>query len=502
MKSRQTLLHSALATVMAALVVQPAPVLAASHREAPITALDQKADITDWFAFVSPEHPDRVIMILNVDPFLEPSNGPNYFPFDPGILYEMKIDNTNDGVEDITFQFRFKTEIRSPGTFTGFVGNLAGIPPITALDGVGSEGLNLRQSYSVTMVTKNNREDLTNGQTLFAVPTNVGPRTMPNYDQLRQQGVYTLLNGIRVFAGTVADPFFIDLGAAFDSLNFRQAAGGGVLSAAVDADDHSNYAPNTLAGFNVNSIVLEVPITMLTSDGVVHGPGDKQAVIGTYGTTSRRKLNVLLSYGADDTEGPFGWRQVQRLGNPLINELIIGTGSKDRFSMDYPVNDMQFSNYFLNPQLAQIFASIGIPVPPAPRTDLMVLFQYMAPICPGCGAADAGPIADLLRLNTGLPPTPVSMAKRLGFLAGDNGFPNGRRPLDDVVDIAARAVGGILVDATKYGTRIGDGVNVATTPQLAVFPFMAPAYSGRDSAHAGPGQPGCPNQPGGICPIN
>src|SRR5215831_15083140 len=155
MKFAQHILHPALC-VLAGLTMQSS-VFAASHREAPITALDQKADITDWFAFVSPEHPDKVIMILNVDPFLEPSNGPNYFPFDPGILYEMKVDNTNDGIEDITFQFRFKTEIRAPGVFTGFVGNLAGIPPITNLDGPGSEGLNLRQSYSVTMVTPTSR---------------------------------------------------------------------------------------------------------------------------------------------------------------------------------------------------------------------------------------------------------------------------------------------------------------------------------------------------------
>ena len=502
MTVEQRYLRAALPALMATLMIRPSPVAAASHREAPITALDQKADITDWYTFVSPEHPDRVIMILNVDPFLEPSNGPNYFPFDPGILYEMKVDNNHDGVEDITFQFRFKTEIQAPTIFTGFVGGLAGIPPITALDGTGSEGLNLRQTYTVTMVTADNQEDLTNGQTLFAVPTNVGPRTMPNYNQLRQQGVYTLLNGIRVFAGTVADPFFIDLGAAFDSLNFRQSAGGGVLSAAVDADDHSNYAPNTLAGFNVNTIVLEVPITMLTSDGRVHTAQDPKAVIGTYGATSRRRVQVLEGGDADVT-GVGRWAQVQRMGNPLINELIIGTGSKDLFSVSDPKNDAQFSSFFLDPLLATIFSSISIPVPPAPRTDLLPLVQYMAPICPGCQASDAGPIADLLRLNTGIAPTPLNQAKRLGFLAGDmSGFPNGRRPVDDVVDIAARAVAGILVDANKYGTRIGDGVNTAAQPQLAVFPFLTTAYSGRNSAHSGPGQPGCPNQPGGICPIN
>ncbi|HJT87490.1 MAG TPA: DUF4331 domain-containing protein [Bryobacteraceae bacterium] len=482
--------------LLAALVVCPST-FAASHREAPITALDQKADITDWFTFVSPEHPDKVIMILNVDPFLEPSNGPNYFPFDPNILYEMKVDNNNDGEEDVTFQFRFKTETRSPGVFTGFVGGLLGIPPITALDGPGSEGLNLRQSYTVTMVTKSSRQDLGAGQTLYAVPTNVGPRTMPSYSLLRQQGIYTLANNVRVFAGTVADPFFIDLGAAFDSLNFRQAAGGGVLSAAVDSDDQNNYAPNSLAGYNVNTIVLELPITMLTRDGKTHTAQEKEAVIGTYGTTSRRRITVLRADGAGERGR---WAQVQRMGNPLINELIIGTGSKDRFSMDDPKNDGQFANFFLSPLLAQIFSSIGIPVPPAPRTDLLPLVQYMAPICPGCAPSDAGPIADLLRLNTGIPPTPATQVKRLGFLAGDQaGFPNGRRPVDDVVDIAGRAVAGILVDANKYGTRIGDGVNVSSAALSGTFPFLATAYSGRNSTHAGPGQPGCA---AGPCPTN
>ena len=128
------------ALAVALLVLAPSSLFASSHREAPITALDRTADITDWYAFVSFDHPDRVTMILNVDPFLEPSNGPNYFPFDPNVLYEMKVDNNQDGVEDVTLQFRFNTQIRVPGLFTGFVGNLAGIPPITALDGPGSEG--------------------------------------------------------------------------------------------------------------------------------------------------------------------------------------------------------------------------------------------------------------------------------------------------------------------------------------------------------------------------
>jgi hypothetical protein len=474
---------------------------ASSHREAPITALDQKADITDWYAFVDPGHPDRVVLILNVDPFLEPGNGPNYFPFDPGILYEMKIDNDHDGVPDVTFQFRFTSEIRAPGVFTGFAGGIAGIPPITALDGPGSEGLNLRQHYTVTMVTKSGTQDLTGGNTLYAIPANVGPRTMPNYNALRAQGFYNLANNVQVFAGTVADPFFIDLGAAFDSLNFRTTIGGGVLNNFFVAfDDQHNYAPNTLAGFDVNSLVLEVPITMLTSDGKTHPATDAAAVIGTWGTTSRQNTIVLRNLaGTFAPEGSGTFTQIQRLGNPLINELIIGTGSKDKFSTDVPTNDAQFANFVLDPLLAHLFGSLGIPVAPPPRNDLLLLVQYKAPICPGCKATDAGPVADLLRLNTGIPPTPFASAKRMGFLADDTaGFPNGRRLNDDVVDIAARVVAGILVDSSAYGTLIGDGVNTPSAPISPTFPFVAPAYSGRDSAHSGPGQKGC-NFSGGLC---
>ncbi len=207
-------LKASVAFAVALLMLVPTSLFASSHREAPISALDRSADVTDWYAFVSYDPPDRVTMILNVDGFLEPSNGPNYFPFDPNVLYEMKIDNNRDGVEDITFQFRFKTEIRMPNVFTGFVGGIAGIPPITSLSGNGSEGLNLRQTYSVTMVKNGVPTDLTGGRTLYAVPSNVGPQTMPKYDELFRQGIYDLDKGVRVFAGTVDDPFFIDLGAA------------------------------------------------------------------------------------------------------------------------------------------------------------------------------------------------------------------------------------------------------------------------------------------------
>ena len=497
----RTFLKTALA---AAAIAAPLVVYTANHREAPITALDRAADITDWYSFVSYDDPSKMTMVLSVDPLLEPSNGPNYFPFDPEILYEMKIDNNHDAVEDVTLQFRFQTEQRNPGVFTGFVGNLVGIPPITALDGPGSEGLGLRQSYSVVALRGNQRFDLTGSRKLYAVPTNVGPRTMPSYQALYNQGIYDLGFGIKVFAGTTDDPFYIDLGAAFDSLNFRTAAGGGVMSQTDDDNNSVNVAPDDVSGFNVNTIAIEIPIALLTSDGQRHTNSEPAAVLGTYATTSRQQVTVRRTPregNGNVTSGP--WRQVQRMGNPLINELIIGTGSKDRFSMDDPTNDGQFVNFFARPLLADIFGSIGIPVPAGLRFDLLPLVKYAGPTVPA--GTPQGPVADLLRLNTGIPPTPAAQQQRLGLLTlldtnpANNdaaGFPNGRRPDDDVTDIAARAVAGILASPTTYGTRIGDGVNVNDMPKRTTFPFVPAAHDGRSSRHVDPGEPGC----AGVCP--
>ena len=473
---------------MCLLLITPPGVFASSHREAPITALDHAADITDFYAFVSYDHPDRVTFIMNVDPFLEPSNGPNYFPFDPNVLYQIKIDNDDDAYADVTFNVKFQTQIRAPQLFTGFAGAGSGIkapknspapvapgtpivpPAITSLDGPGAAGLSLRQTYSVTMYRGSKQIPLNpvSGSTLYAVPTNIGPRTMPDYEALAMQGIYTVAGDrgdIRVFAGTVADPFFIDLGAAFDSFNFRTAAGGGVLTAAQDKDNHLNLAPNTVSGFNVNTIAIEVPICYLTEDGNQHKASDKEATIGTWATTSRPHFTIRRSPNPSESGGNYS--QIQRLGNPLINELIIGTGFKDTWSMSQPVNDAHFASFDLDPTLARIFNAIyGINIPPPPRTDLLPLVTYAPPIAaPG---TPAGPIADLLRLNTGVAPTPEANRSRLGLLAGDGaGFPNGRRLTDDVVDIAARVVaGGVLNPKFNVAPNnlIGDGVAAPDVP--------------------------------------
>ncbi|HME10817.1 MAG TPA: DUF4331 domain-containing protein [Bryobacteraceae bacterium] len=518
---------------MAACMIIPASMFAASHREAPITALDHKADITDFFAFVSYDDPTKVTFLLNVDPLLEPGNGPNYFPFDPNVLYSILIDNNHTALPAVQFQVQFQTEIRVPNLVVGFAGAGNGInapanapaplgpgtpivpPAITALDGPGSQGLSLRQTYTVTMVKNGVRTVLTNstGNPLFAVPTNIGPRTMPNYPALAEQGIYSLGNGIRVFAGTVDDPFYIDLGATFDSINYRAAAGGGVLSAAADADDHTNLASDTVSGYNVNTIAIEVPIALLTSTGTVEPATNPAATIGAWATTSRPRITVLRAPLPGESSGSFS--QVQRMANPLINELIIGTGMKDFWSMSRPVDDAQFAAFDLDPLLARILNAVfGIDIPAPPRLDLLPLVQYQPPIAaPG---TPAGPIADLLRLNTGVPPAPLASRRRLGVLAGDNaGYPNGRRVSDDVTDISLRAVAGILCGATatcKDGTgqtftgaqvpRLGDGVNTNDMPYQETFPYVAFAQSGRNRRHIDPGEAGCTMNAGAACPIN
>jgi Domain of unknown function (DUF4331) len=532
--------RSILAATMTILLALPTGGFAASHREAPLTALDHAADITDFFAFRSYDDPTKVTFILNVDPLLEPANGPNYFPFDPSIVYAIHIDNSYDAIEDISFEFRFTTTIRAPGVFTGFVGVGSGVmapanaphaipaangtyavpagqpvipPAITALDGAGAAGLSLQQTYTVTMVQGSGatatRTDLTNGMKLIAVPSNVGPRTMPNYPALAKQGIFNLGSGVTVFAGTVDDPFYIDLGAAFDTFNFRPnnffagatSASGGVLpilSQTQDGNDSINYGVDMVSGYNVNSIAIQVPISMVTQNG--------KPVIGTWGTTSRLRMTVRPANPGASAPQPTDFVQVQRMGNPLINELIIGTGSKDTWSMTPPSQDAQFAPFALDPLLARVLnAAYGLAVPDPPRADLLPLVQYSGPFA-GPGSSP-GPVADLLRLDTSVPPTPMASRRRLGLLAGDNaGFPNGRRVSDDVTDVALRVVAGVLCSASCTSSGIpfsaatvpllGDGVNTNDVPYQESFPYVGWAHSGRDRRHVDPTEVGCtPNCP-------
>jgi hypothetical protein len=500
------------------------PLRAANHREAPITALDHKADITDIYAFMGygAGSAGKVTLILGVDPLLDTANGPNWFPFDDEILYEVKIDNDHDAREDISLQFRFETDQRLPSLFQVYAGvengayappnSPAPVPPGTLIvppriTSFSSPGLGQRQRYSVTAFRGNQQFDLrpVDGRPLYAVPANVGPRTM-DYAALYNEGIYTMPSGIRVFAGTTDDAFWIDLGGAFDTFNLRSSVAPGVMSAVQDAAAE-NFAADTVSGYGVNTIAIEIPVHLLTRTGRVEPATAPAATLGVWGTTSRPRVSVRRNNnGVPDRSGLF--RQVQRMGNPLINELIIGTGSKDRFSMDQPANDAQFVSFFADPALPRVLNALTggvLAIPPAPRFDLRPLVQYVPPIA--AAGTPTGPIADLLRLNTGVAATPVASASRLGVLGGDNaGFPNGRRVFDDVTDIALRVVAGGVLAAPFPGFnaningRLGDGVNVNDAPYQPSFPYVAYAPSGRDRRHIDPTEPGCTAGAGAPCP--
>jgi hypothetical protein len=494
---------------------------AANHREAPITALDHKADITDVYAFRSyggPGAATHVTLIMGVDPLLEPANGPNYFPFDPDILYELKVDNNNDAVEDVVFQFRFGIEQRLPNLFQVYAGVPGGavapansptpVPPGTLIvppriDTFASPGLGQRQRFTVKMAKGGVTTTIPSltGEPMFAVPANVGPRTM-NYDALFAAGTYDAPGDIRIFAGTTDDAFWIDLGGAFDTLNTHIPP---ILSAVQDAAD-VNFAADTVSGYAVNSIAIEVPISLLTRTGAIESPTSPAATIGVWATTSRPRTTVRRPPLAAASSGSFA--QVQRMGNPLINELLVGTGFKDRFSMDQPKNDSQLASFFLDPALARVVNALttgAVAIPAPPRLDLLPVVTYAPPIA--ASGTPSGPIADLLRLNTGVAPTLPASASRLGLLGGDPaGFPNGRRVFDDVTDVALRlVVGGVLAApfpgfSPVVGGRLGDGVNVNDAPYRTEFPYLANAPSGRDRRHVDPGESGCFGAPGGICP--
>lgn len=439
----------------AALVLRssgPQAASAASHREAPLIAMDPEADITDFFFFRSYEegHGGNVVLAMDVIPGEEPSSGPNYWNFDPNVVYTMNVDNNKDGVaDDVQFEFRFRNEFRGTAAAAGLFLPYVAVPgPITALDGPGSEGLGFRQHYSVTIKKGGGVFSQVIADGLIAVPSNVGPRTMPNYDALAAQGIYELHDGVKVFAGQRDDPFAIDLGAIFDTLNLR------------------NPGTDMLSGFNVHTIALEVPAALLTKDSKPIA-NTRFPKLGAYASTSREAITVH--------RGSEGFVQVQRLANPLVNEAIIGTTDKDRWNATEPEDEAQFLDYYTSPRLGLALQLVfGAPVPATPRTDLRdLLLTYGDP------AHDR--LSELLRLNLSVPPTPLANQKPLTILQGDNaGWPNGRRPIDDVTDIAIKVVGG-----PNYATAT-DGVTLNDKPLPATFPFIPSPWDGRNRVHQNP----------------
>ena len=453
----------AAATAAAAFVgaVGPPGATASSHREAPLISDDPAADNTDVYAFVSPDKPNTVTIIANYIPFEDPAGGPNYYRFDPTVRYAIHIDNNGDARDDVTYRFRFRTRVGNPNTFLYNTG------PVTGLT---DPDLNVKQTYSVTRVTPSGSTELDNG-TLRVAPANIGPRSNPSYDP--SQGVFDLPGGRKVFAGPRDDPFYVDLGSIFDLLGLRPFNAFHLIPLASEAGQDG------VLNYNTHTIAIQVPKTDLLRAPAADG------TIGIYASASRERIRILRDNGSVDTDGPFV--QVSRLGNPLINEVVIPLGQKDLWNRSDPKNDSQFLNRYTTPELAGLVNLLypGLPdTPTTGRDDLVAVLLTGVPTLNFTGNTKA----DLLRLNTAIPP--AATPNPLGALAGDfQGFPNGRRLVDDVTDIEVRAVacgyGPILAGALGLcnlspNNIVGDGVDANENTFLSSFPYVAPPNQGYD----------------------
>ncbi|MGH3200805.1 MAG: DUF4331 domain-containing protein [Streptosporangiaceae bacterium] len=448
-----------------------------SHREAPEISKDPVADSTDMYAFVSPDNPDTVTLVANYIPLQGPAGGPNFYEFGDDVLYEINIDNNGDGRADISYQFRFTTTVRDSDTFLYNVG------PIESLD---SPNWNRVQTYSVSV----NGRSLGSG--LSCPPCNIGPLSTPDYPGLAAAAVHSLGGGISVFAGQRAEAFYVDLGAIFDLGDLRPFE-----------NLHAHYGLNVFSGpaagvnatnhLNVHSIAIQVPISAVTIKG--------HPTIGVWTTASRQKARVFDAHAGEYVNaGPFV--QVSRLGNPLINEVIIAMGDKDRWNSLPPADDKQFAHYVTQPGLAALLPALYPGVFPhlaalvasgKPRADLEAILMTGIPsgLIPGFTNLTGPVIADMLRLNTAIPPTPTDKQSIYGLIGGDAaGFPNGRRVTDDVVAIELRAVAGVvypLIDKTftpdAAAAKLTDGLTPAnvSAPLLSHFPYLGVPYSGFDN---------------------
>jgi hypothetical protein len=478
---------------------------ASSHREAPFITTSPKVDGTDFYMFRSYEtgRAGYVTVIANYQPLQDAYGGPNYFSMDPNALYEIHIDNNGDAKEDITFQFRFSNNLASVALPIG--GKNIAIPLIQAgqVSTPNSPSLNLAESYTVTVVRGDRRTGTTSmlsnasgGGTSFAKPVdNIGVKTIPNYAAYAAQHIYTVnMPGCampaKLFVGQRQEAFAVNLGTIFDLVN-----------APVDVITNPaliGALPSTIDDKNVTTLALEVHKDCLKSSPA----GDD--VIGGWTTASLRQarlLNPTPPGGHQTAEKPGGaWVQVSRLGMPLVNEVVIGLKDKDRFNASAPVGDGQFLDYVTNPSLPKLLEiALNLPgVSPTnfPRNDLVTTFLTGIT---GLNKPANGVPSEMLRLNTAIEPVPFAQQNRLGvvgnILAGGTdfaGFPNGRRPKDDVVDVSLVAVMGGLCMANGNGNTLGfgaacnpaavplgatslnlhDAVDQAVVPLLPGFPYL------------------------------
>src|SRR5437762_9973096 len=385
--SMKRVLTLALAAIAAMVVPLSLPTArASSHREAPLISQDPEADNTDLYAFVSPDRPDTVTIIANYIPLEEPAGGPNFNTFADDVLYAINVDNDGDGEEDVSFRFQFRTVSSNPDT------SLYNTGPIGSLD---DPSWSMPQTYTVTRVEHEtaNDDDERNGDghgrehcrsTVLGTgirtpPVNIGPRSTPEYEALAAAAVSDLPGGIRVFAGQRDDPFFIDLGSIFDLAGLRPFNNFHLIP----LDPRPGV--DGVGGFNTHSIVIQVPIEQLTRDHrTPSGPDDPAAVVGIYASASRRKVRILRNEGSSLNAGP--WVQVSRLGEPLINELIIPLGKKDFWNRSDPADDGQFAQFYRTPELATLINTLYPALPDARTTgrdDLVLILLTGVPLPDG-----------------------------------------------------------------------------------------------------------------------
>ncbi len=393
---------------------------ASSHREAPLIAEDPTADNTDLYAFRSPDKPSTLTIVSNWIPAEDPAAGPNWFTFSPSARYNIKIDRTGDGRPDITYAFRFKTP-----TGPLFLGNTT-------------------QPFTVTR----NGKAFAKGTT---PPNNIGPRLLgflgvKDYKATVAKSILTK-GGVKIFAGQREDAFYGDIGAIFDLLGFRKAGTTGDKGGGKDF----------FAGYNVHAVALQIPIAQLDN---------RRHTIGIWSSTDRKNVTVGGKLSR-------GWTQVSRLGNPLINEVIIPTSLKDAWNRGQPAQDAKYRKYYTDPLLAATINTVyKLDVPATNRDDLVAVLLTGIPNVTFTGAR----LADMLRINLAVPVTPAGKVSRMGVLGGDNGgWPNGRRLGDDVIDIAEQAVAGFLKGKKL---PLGDGVNSGDVASLGAFPYEAHPHEG------------------------
>ncbi len=428
--------------------------VASSHREAPLVAADPQVDGTDLYAFRSPDKPSSITFVSNWIPFEEPAGGPNFYPWADGVHYDVNIDNNGDAQPDITYRWTFTNHYRNKKTFlynTGVVNSLS------------DTTLNFYQTYDLERIRHSGTHvvDKILVNNAISAPSDVGDASMPDYDSLADSAITTFgpKNGSKVWAGQADDPFFLDL-RVFD-------LGYGANLSEVGHD--------TLNGFNVNSLVLQVPNTTL---------GGTSSVIGIWTTAERRSVRVEDSNGTVKTSGKFV--QVSRLGMPLVNEVVVPVGLKDFFNGSQPKDDAQYLPAVQDPKLPHVLHAIyGLPVPDSDpgtpgiqRSDLISVFLTGLS---GLNQPPGGQPSEMLRLNMDTPLC-TSGCSTLGVIGGDNqGFPNGRRLSDDIIDAALRVTEGVLLPGhPPIVDSLGDGVDANDLPFQSDFPYIAYPHSGSD----------------------